>query len=52
MCEFCGSMKLDPEVAKLWEAEREKLTPELRAYIDHAADMLKEEIKKAQGNRG
>ncbi len=40
--------EVNPEVLKLWKAQYEKLTPEQKAFIKYAADLLEEEVKKAE----
>jgi len=47
MCIFCGEVALNPEVAELWRKDYEKLSPENKAFIEHAAEMFKEELEKA-----
>ena len=50
MCYLCGPYVLNPAVAELWRKDFEKLDPEQKAFIERAADMLKEEIEKTNAS--
>jgi len=47
MCEHCKPIEINPGVLKLWQADYEKLDQPTKDFLEHAVDLMGEEILKA-----